>query len=737
MCSLAAVGCGDDSGNDDDGSDGGATIEDVSNNVDNLNDQVSEIDDNVKGLNDDVKGLNDDVSQLTDKGKELDQRLDDLENGKGPNCSETEACVPDGLDAVKKGVMSLVERMCALELDCCNDDERNYKFGPGVKTVSDCVATYNDVLANGISPDFLGIDSILNGSVIGIVQAINDDQIKVGLNDKGVKACLDYLDKVKCPQVEEDLPEFCEPLDEVDLDEVAPCSPQSLFVSTQVEGGLCAGPNLAYSDVPTCGKGLVCRQVGAQHGICAAAAAVGDRCTEDWQCDEKLFCNQSTGKCQEKGGVGDACAYVDPSFVSDLNPTNASQAQSLECKPGLDCDPKSKKCVKSCSDGALCSANLIPLISAGPSDCPEDFVCNVTENEGLLNRGYGVCRKPTAKGKKCTPEANECVSGVCGLDGESGDYVCKDALKKAGAACDAGPQPDATCATGYCDSANKCAKATCTYDAATLSYVGCPKDYYCETYQPVGDGWACEPLVDDGDPCNLSGDVQCDSGYCDTGLETPSCAAKLAEDAACSRNAQCPDTQYCNTNAETVVCTDLLADGATCAGVSGECGPNADCIGATCQARAAKGGDCDTDVGPQCKTGLVCATTVYPTPGTAGSCYEPGKFADGAACSSPSDCGSGWCNSNYVCAKLIADGKACDVDDGLKDHCAKGTYCKHPADDPAGKCTKQATAGQKCDPRFDGLDCLGDYEGACVVRHDTFVCETIAVPEGKLFCDGE
>jgi hypothetical protein len=719
LCPIAAIGCGDDSGDGNDSSDGGATIDEVSESVDNVKGQVDELNDNVMGLDKGLEGLGDDVDALTDQSKNLDERLGDLESGKGPNCSESDSCVPDGIDAVKKSVQALIERMCAAELDCCTEDERNYKFGPAIKTVDDCVETFNDVLENGISPEFVNLNGFLSASVIDIIAAINDDQVKIGLNDEGFKDCLEILDDTKC-RTYEDATDHCEPTGEIDPYEAAPCSPAALLTSSQVEGGLCGGYYLSPL-VPTCGEGLVCRQINVAHGICAPVAKVGDRCTLDLQCDKALFCNQSTGKCQEKGGVGDACAYVDPSFKSGLDLADNTASQSLECKLGLSCDPKSKKCVKGCSEGAICNRYE-------PSSCPEDYVCNVTEND-MSTTGQGVCRKPLAKGKKCTPEAHECASDVCEIDG-SGDYVCKDALKKAGAACSEARQADATCATGFCDSDKKCAKATCT---GVLPV--CPNDYYCETIEYVDEGvYPCEPLLENSETCNLSGDLQCESGHCDavTTPATPVCANKFAEDSACTRSAQCPETQYCN---GATTCTDLIAVDATCTGIPEECGNDADCIGSpttTCQARAGAGDTCDSLAGPNCDLGLTC----YVENGTQGSCYEPNKLGVGATCFDASQCASGWCNGDSKCAKPIAEGKSCDRDDGTKNVCAAGTYCKNPSDDSAGKCTKRGTAGQKCDPRFGSDDCL-NTESGCQLRHDTFVCDTISVPEGELFCDGE
>jgi hypothetical protein len=142
-------------------------------------------------------------------------------------------------------------------------------------------------------------------------------------------------------------------------------------------------------------------------------------------------------------------------------------------------------------------------------------------------------------------------------------------------------------------------------------------------------------------------------------------------------------------------------------------------------------------------------------------CREYGKYPDAASCTLDAQCLHGWCSGrseddSYCsdfpqagacagkCATPIADGKACDGADPTKNRCVVTDYCKYPENDSAGKCVKRLTAGVKCIPRFLGADCLNRLAppnlpytpGNCAFANDAFVCDSSAIPDGKLFCDG-
>jgi hypothetical protein len=131
------------------------------------------------------------------------------------------------------------------------------------------------------------------------------------------------------------------------------------------------------------------------------------------------------------------------------------------------------------------------------------------------------------------------------------------------------------------------------------------------------------------------------------------------------------------------------------------------------------------------------------TSASAGVCAEYGMYPTGSTCDDEYDpqCASGWCRlSDDTCQEPLAEGEDCSITDLEINHCAEGTYCNYdnlPQTDPdygKGTCTAEGMAGQSCDPRFNGTDCI-DHD--CVLRNDSFVCDQYSLPEEALFCDGD
>lgn len=780
MGPLAIVGCGDDDSGGNGTEDGGMSSPDIN----QINDDINDINGDVDNLNNDVTGIKKDVGDVQknvgDLGDQLDDvasRIDKLENPDVPNCSSNDpsaTCVPDGLKVVSKDIGAIVKQLCTLEITCCTKSELALKYGAGIETVDDCVNVFNDLLSNGFSPDLFhsGYGYVVN-NVIEIVQALNDKRVKVAIDTKQVDACLASLKDHECPKFEEtpvvEPPTHCVVPGESEED---PCSPMLLVKGLQEAGEPC---NVGDFSVPQCKDKLVCRNDGeVEDGICATPAEEGDGCTNDFECDENLFCNHASAQCEKLGEEGAPCAYIDPTFKVrtpqtevQLEPSgNNRGATSIDCKSPLTCDPKTKTCVAPCSAGTFCY--VFDDNEGGNSGCPDKMVCNQTENPDLKDTwSLGVCRPATAKGKPCTV-GSECVTGNCGFN-DANDMVCLGALTADGGSCDAAGSPDATCKSGYCNVKGKCSKP-CVLDEQTEQYGGCASSEFCRYETSVGE-YFCEPKGANGDDCDVTGmhdDISCTSNFCDPAMaptdvtRSGKCAARVAASAACpsSRHSQCPSTQYCSFDgSSTYTCTNFVAESGACnttqASGDAACGyPAAYCNTSTftCHAYADANETCSVDITDlRCNQGLTCDPTDL-------LCRENGKYPDAATCRYDTQCLHGWCGGQTQtvqycmtaasndpscmgkCATPIADGKACDGGDTSKNRCVATDYCKYPDDDTAGKCVKRLTAGTKCAPRFGGTDCLNmiypAQAGNCVLSNDAFVCDSNAIPDGQLFCDG-
>jgi hypothetical protein len=93
----------------------------------------------------------------------------------------------------------------------------------------------------------------------------------------------------------------------------------------------------------------------------------------------------------------------------------------------------------------------------------------------------------------------------------------------------------------------------------------------------------------------------------------------------------------------------------------------------------------------------------------------------------------------FVCATPIAEGAACDTLDTYANRCKQYLYCAHAADATAGTCTAQHTAGQACEPRYAGTDCLNNTVGdssICQLTNGVFVCNTRSLAPKTVMCDG-
>lgn len=795
-CSATfAVACGDDDGGGPGGmEDGGVTIDDK---IDNLSDQLgglegdlgdleSTVNMGLDDLNTGLEGANADIGGLQGDVEDLQGQIEDLITP--DNCSAEELCVPDGVQATAAALVSLMTTLCEQEFDCCDEDERAVRLGAGVADVGDCVKRFVDMLENGQSPDLdlsWANDEVLNDAV-QIAIAINSGDVQVGVDADAIAACEDSIADLGCngdPEEVGEEPAHCETADYEE--EVDPCSADAIVIGLQQEGELCG-----VTGVNECAAGLRCRFSKSLFGICMPPSAVDDACATDADCDgEEQYCDPETNTCAERGDAGDPCGYVDDSFLVtsydfDLDPQWEGWAQNpgalnVECKTGLWCDPIDEVCVENCSEHALCWGNW---------GCPEDMICNFTEVPNLWQTwSLGLCTAPLEEGDECTQTtaplpngeypSTECDTERCDDIGSGPE--CVDARTEDGGDCEVSdPGLDASCASSWCDRDEACA-ALCDLQA------DCPNDAFCDWYNDSvlpGGLDPCEPKGGTDDDCDamidenidnaFGTDVGCTSGRCDT--NTGLCAAKLAAGDTCTHHADCPSGQFCgydptDTPSPGYECMAFVATDADCstpdAGDWG-CGPDARCIGGVCKDEGDAGESCEGN--PYCQGYPIAMTCAFISDDD-DECHYGGDFPEGADCApdviAPDEsggspfgdglCADGWCGPSYTCLTPIAADEDCDADDPSANRCEAGYYCKHDPDAEGddigkGKCTKQRSTGQGCEPRYDQYgggtlnvhDCQGEddsYPGSsnrCILVGGDFVCDQYSNEDAPM-CDGE
>jgi hypothetical protein len=793
-----AVACGDDDGGGGGGmEDGGVTVDDK---IMDLSDQLggiegeigdlgTKVDDGLADLNSKLEGANGDIGGLEGDVGDLQGQIEDLITP--DSCSVEELCVPDGVEVTAAALASLVTTLCEKEFDCCDENERAVRLGKGVAEVSDCVKRFVDMLENGQSPDlnlFWANDEVLYNAV-EIAVAINSTDVQVGIDADAIAACEDSIKDLDCngeSEEEEEPADHCETVDYEEEED--PCSAEAIVIGLQQEGEICGA-----TGVDECAAGLHCSAYellapGPNLGICMPPSAVDDACRNDWDCNgEEQYCDPDTNTCAERGDVGDPCDYIDDSFLVsgdfDLNPNWESWLQNpgalnVECKRGLSCDPIDEVCVDNCTEHALCWNNF---------GCPEDMICNFTEVSGLWDTwNLGLCTDPIEKGDPCSQWTSlpnfeqlstECETERCQAISEDGPE-CVDALTEDGGDCDGDievfPSSDPTCASQLCDMNEECA-TLCEKQS------DCPNDSFCDMdgASPVAGMYACEPKGGTGDTCyamtdgdednSLGTDVTCDSGRCAAGL----CAAKAAVGDTCTHAADCTAGNYCgydstDTPAPGYECRPFVATDADCStpnsidNANWACGADAQCVEGLCKDEVDEGDDCGAAA--PCggfPNSMTCA-------GLINECWYGGDFPEGADCdtcavpensdeeeclSGNAVCADGWCGPAYTCLTPIEAGEDCDADDATANHCEDGYYCKHDPDAEGedigtGKCTRQRTTGEGCEPRYDGYgpallnvhDCQGEsdndyYSNSCILVGGDFVCGQNANEEEPM-CDG-
>lgn len=791
LCPTLVIGCGDDETSSA-SEDGGVEqdLREVTDAINNVRDDLDGLTENVDGLNEDVDGLDERLNDIDELNELIDGRLEDLENPEILSCSESEVCIPDGIDLSTEGIDDIIAVICEHEVDCCSEAELNFKFGPGIETADQCRELFTDIVENGFSPSFL--DASLAPSVvfqiIGVAQALNDPRVRVEIDADGVQECVESL-QLECPEI----PEPGEPAEpecyaspEYEED---PCSLDNLLNGLQDDGELCGlyaygGGEGGGEVIPECKDGSYCSFEGyssAVQGICTKLPENGDFCQEDEDCDPfadsynnywggpqvtYLYCNIASAQCEPLGAVGDPCDFIDDTFtITDesgyLDPSDRSST-SRDCRNGLTCDPTSNECVDNCSRGRFCYPGADPF-----STCGEDFLCNVTEEPKLYENHYlGICWPALERGDSCT-EGFECEGGKCTEDcnQDTGLCECNEVLAP-GEECDT-PGPDDLCSSGWCGTNGECAD-TCNCDANVEGScdagvegpagVACDDGYYCNWGQYDSNGlmYVCEPLIANGSVCDYTDGedqhVPCNSGFCNTSLGQ--CAAKVAVDDPCPTglDQQCRNTQYCN-NEATMLCRTYRTAGQTC-DAAVECADGLVCVDGTasdtCQPLAQPGEVCNAgNVGaPQCDTSedslIECVDIDGGRAGLVYECYSPQSgYADTVECGgNDALCASGWCRPDaatapveQTCEQPLPEGDACDTNNPTIDVCAEGLFCKRTRSSTAGTCAEQSGPGEPCDPFFGNGGCR--FGGQCVFTKDQYLCDDTSIEYGvEVFCGG-
>jgi hypothetical protein len=452
-------------------------------------------------------------------------------------------------------VSSLASTLCDTAFRCCTRGEANYFMGPFVS--QDNCAERLMMRAAQEPSSIVNFDPMFGLAVglpnLGALEQANAEG-RGTVDGAAVLACIDYLRALPCPSykaVEKDDGKCKVPEPPA---EATPCDAKKLFKGLVQEGGVCSSDGGGLE----CAQDLVCRtdpQLGV-NGRCVRLGAVGDACTNDTHCREKLYCSLVDGTCQERRKQGEACAYSDRD-----DPTPDPSTLIVKCDSHLSCDPITEICVEHCQRGAACDqdsdcdqeqelycvAERCDRRRAEGLPCQQDTDCQETLRceQDLADITRKVCTPKLADGDPCGSSL-DCTSGFC----HPLEHTCA-ARKGANERCETGQ--DQQCAAGRCERES----VTCQTDEQ------CPISGLCVLSQGMC-SYYCVQTKDDGAKCTA--DTECRSEACIAGFcRTP----PLETGQECSAHEHC-DTGFCGLEKERI-CTELpLPLGARCA-TSSQC----------------------------------------------------------------------------------------------------------------------------------------------------------------------
>ncbi|MFT3707365.1 MAG: DUF2341 domain-containing protein [Archangium sp.] len=481
--------------------------------------------------------------------------------------------------------------------------------------------------------------------------------------------------------------------------------------------GMCASTTVA----PACASG----RCNATTNTCAAP--VGQGCGSGSECEFNT-CSQGTcGFSNGESGCTGSTAYLCQSGACSTSgaciPGGANGCFiDTDCAANEYCDRANYHCVNKGLAGA-----------ALPNDGLHDGVCaqalaDAACLSGACNAVTNTCA--AANGQTCT-SANECVTNICGGDGQCGHSEGEGPCTAQDAA--------TVCQSGFCNTAANGFTSACI-PTATSCWVDddCGASEYCarNTFTCTPKAMAGTSLPADGLHDTCVGDVSsaCSSGLCNATTNT--CA--LANDGTCAAANECV-TNVCGMNGE---CG--LADGEP--GCTAQSGASL-CQSGACTASnvcAPPGGcfvDDDCAASQYCdRTTLLChakllAGTAIPADGLhTGACDMLGAAtcASGqcnattdtcaagksVSCATDSQCVSNQCGANGKCD--LAEGQSgCTVADPSA--CQSSTCSSAGVCVPAmsGSCwvDGDCAASQHC--RRDQLSCVADGQAGSALVSDT------------------
>ncbi|HRI70492.1 MAG TPA: hypothetical protein PK156_39945, partial [Polyangium sp.] len=390
--------------------------------------------------------------------------------------------------------------------------------------------------------------------------------------------------------------------------------------------GVCCN-NICMGSCQACSAA---KKGGGQDGVCGSIKAATD---PDNEC--------SNGECN---GSGACTTNPQPTFPNGTACTSAAQCASGFCADGVCCD---SWCLGTCQACTAAKKNQGADGSCGPiaNDKDPDEEC-----WGGACNGANVCKQ--YNGVPCTDKSqclsNFCVDGFCcGNLCTQMCYACSTAKKGQGDNGFCGPiiagrdlenecnpgecngsgvcnQPQTPQANGTtCVSGGQCASGNCV-DGVCCD-TACASTCMACTAAKKGNGadGTCGKMSSGRDP-----DLECNGGMCDGNA-----ACRFYNGAPCSSANQC-FSNYC-------------VDGVCCGNI---------CVGG-CQAcsTAKKGGGYDgvcenilnsRDPDNECNPGACNG---------AGACNQPQTVqANGTACTSATQCSSGFCIDGVCCDNLCA-----------------------------------------------------------------------------------
>jgi len=378
-------------------------------------------------------------------------------------------------------------------------------------------------------------------------------------------------------------------------------------------------------------------------------------------------------------------------------------------------------------------------VCASVSNCPAPgTACILTScTTGCCDSTFAPLATPCAdSGGTVCDGTGKCVGCLKASDCDTGTVCAVAACDTATHTCSSTDAPLGTaCSDGggtVCNGAGKCAAAHCADGIED----GDESDVDCggATCPPCGTGQRCATSAD------------CASDVCIVTTTPHVCAAPTCTDGVKNGNetgvdcggplcAACPNGQGCATSSdcESSFCTSSQVcsarpDGVPCAGgndcESGNCVDDGTGSQICCQAACASAYACaisGTTCNTSCAADTACASGAYctiPAGSSVGACTP--KLGTTRPCTSPDQCGSGFCvdsgsGATLCCASACGNAYACDPTTGTcKQSCANsgdcvtGAYCAGTVCVGKKALAQPCLAGGECSSGF----CVDDGVGA-------------------------